>query len=79
MKRVEVFWRDAFQEFDVKDVDRLPDDYVVRTMGYVVDENDRFLVIAQEILPRDDGYRAVSAIPRSLVLQVKTLSDTNRR
>lgn len=71
---VEVFWRDANQQFDVKDLRELPADYVVRTLGYMLDREGHFLVIAQETLPNDDGWRGVSMIPWDIVLAVKSIA-----
>jgi hypothetical protein len=49
-------------------------DYLVRTVGFLVNEGARFLSIAQEILPDGDGFRAVTHIPASIIEAVVTLS-----
>ena len=75
-----VVWRDAWFDFD--DPEEHRDDYLVSTVGYIVRENDRFLSIAQEVLPDGDGYRAVTHIPvhiikeRHLLMVVKNVLST---
>ncbi|MEP7060421.1 MAG: hypothetical protein ABI828_06785, partial [Actinomycetota bacterium] len=60
-------WHDAFFDFQESDPEDCREDYVVRTVGYLVHEGPRFLSIAQELLPDEDGFRAVTHIPRSIV------------
>ena len=68
-----VTWRDAWFDFDqALDEDERPD-YLVRTVGFVVREGPRFVSIAQEVLPDDDGFRAVTHIPWSVVEGIVTL------
>lgn len=68
-----VTWRDAWFDFDqALDDDERPD-YLVRTVGFVVREGPRFVSIAQELLPDDDGFRAVTHIPWSVVEGIVTL------
>lgn len=66
-------WHDAFFDFQASDLDDCRDDYVVRTVGYLVNEGPRFLSIAQELLPDEDGFRAVTHIPRSIVESITQL------
>ena len=68
-----VTWHDAFFDFDQAAPDDRRSDYLVRTVGYLVNEGPRFVSIAQEILPDGDGFRAVTHIPRSIVEGVVTL------
>ena len=68
-----VTWCDAWFDFDqALDDDERPD-YLVRTVGFVVREGSRFISIAQELLPDDDGFRAVTHIPWSVVEGIVTL------
>jgi hypothetical protein len=68
-----VTWRDAFFEFEQK-TDELPrEDYLVRTVGFLINETEAFLSLAQEILPDGDGFRAVTHVPRSMVVDVEPL------
>ena len=66
-------WHDAFFDFQAADVDDCREDYVVKTVGYLVGEGPRFLSIAQELLPDEDGFRAVTHIPRSIVESITRL------
>ena len=66
-------WHDAFFDFQESDPEDCRDDYVVRTVGYLVKEGPRFLSIAQELLPDEDGFRAVTHIPRSIVESITQL------
>jgi len=69
-----VTWRDAWFDFDGGDPDGGRDDYLVRTVGFLVRRDTRFLSVAQEILPDGDGFRAVTHIPVSVVASVTLLS-----
>ena len=66
-------WRDAHFDFDF---DAARPDYIVQTLGFVIDEGPMFLSIASEMLPAGDGYRAVTHIPRSCVVSVIALGPT---
>jgi hypothetical protein len=69
-----VTWHDAWFDFEESDPQDCRPDYLVRTVGFLVNEGPRFLSIAQEILPDGDGFRAVTHIPRSIVEEVTTLT-----
>lgn len=60
-----VIWRDAWFDTDGT-VDH--EDYIVKTVGWVIDEGPVFLTIASEQTP--DGERAVTHVPRAMVQQV---------
>jgi hypothetical protein len=62
-----VIWRDAFFDFDQKSSDDSRSDYLVHTVGFLVAEGQAFISLAQEVLPDDEGFRAVTHIPRSVV------------
>ena len=62
-----VAWHDAWFDLDQSDPDDCRPDYLVRTVGFLVNEGPRFLSIAQEVLPDGDGFRAVTHIPVSIV------------
>jgi hypothetical protein len=68
-----VIWRDAFFDFDQKSAEDFRSDYLVRTVGFLIAEGQTFLSLAQEVLPDDEGYRAVTHIPRAVVERVQTL------
>ena len=61
-----VIWRDAYFDFELADIEDARPDYLVHTAGFLLSEGPRFLSLAQEILPDDDGYRAVTHIPIAL-------------
>lgn len=63
---VVVIWRDAYFELDEPRIPRA--DYQVRTVGFVVDTDDVWIHVAAEELPDDDGYRAITHIPRANIL-----------
>jgi hypothetical protein len=62
-----VIWRDAFFDFDQKSSDDFRSEYLVHTVGFLVAEGQTFISLAQEVLPDDEGFRAVTHIPRSVV------------
>ena len=68
-----VIWRDAYFDFEQRDVEDSRPDYLVHTAGFLLSEGPRFVSLAQEILPDDDGYRAVTHIPVALVERMTTL------
>jgi hypothetical protein len=68
-----VSWHDAWFDFEEADPEDCRPDYLVRTVGFLVNEGPRFLSIAQEILPDGDGFRAVTHIPVSIIEEVTTL------
>ncbi|MBA3690002.1 MAG: hypothetical protein H0W82_01140 [Actinobacteria bacterium] len=69
-----VSWHDAWFDFEEADPGNCRPDYVVRTVGFLVNQGPRFLSIAQEVLPDGDGFRAVTHIPISIVEEVTTLA-----
>jgi hypothetical protein len=68
-----VTWHDAWFDFDQQDVDDCRADYLVRTVGFLVDDGPRFVSVAQEVLPDGDGFRAVTHIPRSIIEDLEEL------
>ena len=69
-----VTWHDAWFDFEESDPQDCRPDYLVRTVGFLVNEGPRFLSIAQEVLPDGDGFRAVTHIPLSIVEVVTSLT-----
>jgi hypothetical protein len=70
---VMVTWRDAFFDFDKVTADEFRTEYLVNTVGFLVSDGPTFVSLAQEILPDDEGYRAVTHIPHAVVERVVTL------
>lgn len=69
-----VEWHDAWFDFDLAAAEERRPDYVVRTVGFLVAEDPRFLSLAQEVLPEGEGFRAVTHIPVAIVERVRRLS-----
>jgi hypothetical protein len=69
-----VEWHDAWFDFDLPTAESRRSDYLVRTVGFLVAEDPRFLSLAQEVLPEGEGYRAVTHIPVAIVERVRRLS-----
>lgn len=68
-----VIWRDAYFDFELGDIEEARPDYLVHTAGFLLAEGPRFVSLAQEILPDDDGYRAVTHIPIGLIERITRL------
>lgn len=68
-----VEWHDAWFDSDQAGPEDCRPDYLVRTVGFLVGEGPRFLSIAHEVLPDDDGFRAVTHIPLAIVEGVTRL------
>ena len=68
---VEVIWRDAYFIFDSKEASF--DDYLVTTVGYLIDvDNTGWYSLAMEILP-DGEQRAITKIPVETVQSITTV------
>jgi hypothetical protein len=74
---VMVVWHDAWADPDQHDRADWRSDYLVRTTGFLVREESDVVSIAQEILPEDDGFRAVTHIPRGMIEHLTWLSADN--
>lgn len=62
-----VEWHDAWFDLDPPTTDERRSDYLVRTVGFLVGENPRFLSVAQELLPDGEGFRAITHIPVPII------------
>jgi hypothetical protein len=69
-----VVWRDAFFDFDRKPDEEPRADYLVHTVGFLLSDGPVFVSLAQEVLPNDDGYRAVTHIPLAIVERITELA-----
>ena len=69
-----VEWHDAWFDFDLAAVAERRPDYLVRTVGFLVAEDPRFVSLAQEVLPEGEGFRAVTHIPVAIVERIHRLS-----
>lgn len=72
---VVVAWHDSFFENVMNDADDTRDDYLVLTAGYLIAETDKRVSVAHEVLPNDDGFRAVTHIQRSAVETITPLME----
>jgi hypothetical protein len=70
-----VVWRDAFFDFDRKPDEETRTDYLVHTVGFVLADGPTFISLAQEVLPDDDGFRAVTHIPLAIVERIEYLGS----
>ncbi|HEY1330931.1 MAG TPA: hypothetical protein VGH10_05585 [Actinomycetota bacterium] len=70
-----VVWHDAWFDPEQQTPDDWRADYVVRTVGFLVRRSPRVVSIAQELLPDDDGFRAVTHIPAGMVESLTFLVD----
>ena len=65
-----VEWHDAWFDLDLESPDGCRQDYLVRTVGFLVSDGPRFVSLAQEILPDGEGLRAVTHIPLPIIERV---------
>ena len=70
-----VTWRDAWFDFDEPDPEDARADYLVSTVGFLVRQGQRFVSVAQEVLPDGDGFRAVTHIPIAVVEKITQLQE----
>jgi hypothetical protein len=68
-----VEWHDAWFDLDLESPDGCRQDYLVRTVGFLVSEGPRFVSLAQEILPDGEGLRAITHIPLPIVERIVRL------
>lgn len=72
-----VTWRDAWFDFDQADPEETRADYLVRTVGFLVRRGPRFVSIAQEALPDEDGFRAITHVPVEIVVSIVPLLESH--
>jgi hypothetical protein len=70
---VMVVWHDAWADSEQHDRAEWRSDYLVRTTGFLVRDEPDIVSIAQEILPEEDGYRAVTHIPKGMIERLTDL------
>lgn len=69
---VAVVWTDAWFDLELGSLDEAREDYAVRTVGFLLRDGG-VVTLAQEVLPDGDGFRAVTHIPRGMVLSIDPL------
>jgi len=62
-----VTWQDAWADSEQHERAEWRSDYLVRTTGFLVRDEPDIVSVAQEILPEEDGFRAVTHIPRGMI------------
>jgi hypothetical protein len=62
-----ITWQDAWADSEQHERAEWRSDYLVRTTGFLVRDEPDVVSIAQEILPEQDGFRAVTHIPRGMI------------
>jgi hypothetical protein len=65
-----VEWHDAWFDLDQLAIEDRRTDYLVRTVGFLIDEGPGVLSLAQELLPDGEGFRAVTHIPAAVIERV---------
>ncbi len=70
---VVVHWLDAWYDPDEQQAEDWREEYPIRTVGYLVRDEDHVVSIAQEVLPETEGFRAVTHIPRGMVQRIDRL------
>lgn len=65
-----VEWQDAWFDLDQHSVDDRRVDYLVRTVGFLIDERPSVVSLAQELLPDGEGFRAVTHIPTAVIERI---------
>ena len=73
-----VRWQDAWFDADQQDAEDWRNDYLVQTVGFVVRQEPDLVSVAQELLPEGDGYRAVTHIPRGMIVSMMPLTNLRR-
>lgn len=68
-----VVWTDAWFDHDESAPEDWTPNFVVTSIGFLVRDGAEVLSLAHEVLP-DGQYRAVTHIPRSLVVSTTELS-----
>jgi hypothetical protein len=65
-----VEWHDAWFDLDQLAIEDRLADYLVRTVGFLIEEGPGVLSLAQELLPDGEGFRAVTHIPAAVVERI---------
>lgn len=73
LELVEVTWRDANFAWEAADATALAEEYLVKTVGWLLADGPVFLRVAAEVLPAGDGYRGITSVPVENVLGIRVL------
>jgi hypothetical protein len=65
-----VEWHDAWFDHEQLAIEERRADYIVRTVGFLIDRSPKIVSVAQELLPDGEGFRAVTHIPAAVVERI---------
>lgn len=71
-----VEWHDAWFDHDQLTTEDRRADYLVRTVGFLIDEGPRVISVAHELLPDGEGFRAVTHVPVAVVERIVPIGPT---
>jgi hypothetical protein len=75
MTLVKVTWRDAYVSTEQHTLDSIPGvPLVVETYGLLLRDDDSGVAVASEHIPGEAAFRAVSFIPRGMIVEVQPLT-----
>jgi len=69
-----VRWCDAWFDTDLTNLSHRRDDYIVSTVGFLLSRGD-VVSVSSEVLPDDEGFRAVTHIPSQLIESITELQE----
>ena len=69
-----VEWHDAWFEHDQLTIEDRRSDYLVRTVGFLIDEGPSVVSVAQELLPDGEGFRAITHVPVAVIQRIVRLA-----
>ena len=72
MRLVLVRWRDAWFDLEGKP-EEWRQSFLVETVGWVVRQVADVVSVAQELLPDDEGFRAITHIPTAVIVEIVPL------
>jgi hypothetical protein len=79
---VEIWWDDAFRQEGQPQISELEDDQYTCTVGYLVRENERSIVVAAEVLDGGAGpetLRGPTRIPKGMICEMRELRRVQPR
>ena len=74
-----ITWQDAWADSEQHERAEWRSDYLVLTTGFLVRDEPDVVSVAQEILPEQDGFRAVTHIPRGMIEDLTCLRGGDDR
>ena len=68
MKKIAILWRDSNQELYQRSVDDLLEVEVIKTIGWLIQEDEDSIVIARDLLNDNKDCRGMITIPKENIL-----------